>query len=699
MRIQDLMSTKVATVTVDMTMKQVAAVLHNSGLNGAAVIDEQGKMIGWVEAEQIIAALVEGSASRHQAGWVQSIMKTDVATLQGCMTIKKLQLGNNVSRQHLFPVLDTESKLIGVLKQSDLVRYLSDSSLLLAGKMRTVMDSLYNGVLAVDEAGTVTLMNDAAEVITGLTRDVVLGQPIDQIIPNTGLRRVLITGIPELSQQQNIGHCRIVTNRSPILKGNKIIGAVAVFQDITELKEVAAELENVKNLKRTLESAIESLFEGIVIVDRHGIITMINQAYGDFLGIEPLNAIGRHVAEVIPNTRMHLVAQGGKAEITEIQKIKEHNNSVVTRMPIIKDGETVGAVGKMLFKDVKDIKMLANKLNKLQFEVEYYKEELFKAYGGKYTIESIIGGSEKMVWLKSLAVKSAKGSSTVLILGESGTGKEIFAHAIHNAGGRQKGPFIKINCAAVPENLLESELFGYDEGAFTGARKGGKPGKFELANGGTVFLDEIGDMPLAMQAKLLRVLQEKEIERVGGTKTIKIDVRVIAATNRNLDTMIEQGTFRQDLYYRLNIITINIPPLRERREDIPVLCDFLLKKINVNTQHSVEGIAPEVMEYLLEYNWPGNVRELENVLERAVNLMDDEGQILPEHLPPLVKKTVKVKVTDEDTPYLANMMGDAEKQAICKALAAAGGNKSKAAKILGIHRSGFYQKMQKYNIQ
>jgi len=247
---------------------------------------------------------------------------------------------------------------------------------------------------------------------------------------------------------------------------------------------------------------------------------------------------------------------------------------------------------------------------------------------------------------------------------------------------------------------LESELFGYDEGAFTGAKKGGKPGKFELANGGTIFLDEIGDMPLSMQAKMLRVLQEKEFERVGGTKTIKLDLRIIAATNRDLEKMIEEGEFRHDLYYRLNIISLNISPLRERVEDIPMLCNMLLKKINKQVSHCIEGVSVPALQLLMNYAWPGNVRELENILERSINLMDEnEILITPEDLPPVLKKINKVKDQEEFGDNLSGVLGDAERQAIIRALEATGGNKSEAAKVLGIHRSGFYQKIRKYNIQ
>ncbi|VBB06694.1 fis bacterial regulatory protein hth signature [Lucifera butyrica] len=697
MLIRELMSPNVAIVAPDMSLRQAAIAMAEKAAQGAAVVDDGGRIIGWVKQSQLIDAMAADDFDGAGRRRVNEVMLSDMLILRTNMNVKELQ-NFDFYKYDLFPVADAANRPVGTLRQNDLVRFLTENALLITGKMRAVLNSVYNGVIAVNEEGKINIFNDAAESITGLSRKEVMWHSIDEIIPNTGLKRVLETGQPELNKPFFIGNCKIVTNRSPILKGSKIVGAVAIFQDITELQTVAAELENVKSLKSTLESAIASLFEGIVIVDKNGYITMMNQSYGEFLGIDARQAIGLHVADVIPNTRMHVVAQGGKAEVMEIQKIKE-NNSVVTRIPIIKDGEVVGAVGKVLFKDLKDLKMVASNMSKLQSELEYYREELRKLYTGKYTVEQIVGNSSAINYLKSIALKAAKGQSTVLILGESGTGKEVFAQAIHNASPRSSGPFIKINCAAVPENLLESELFGYDEGAFTGAKKGGKPGKFELANGGTIFLDEIGDMPVAMQAKLLRVLQEREIERVGGTKSLKINVRVIAATNRDLENMIEQGQFRQDLYYRLNIIPIHIPPLRERREDIPALCQFLLHKISEQAPNQAEGVSDDAMEYILNYDWPGNVRELENVLERAVNLMDeDEQMIIPEHLPQICKKSRKKQTLGIGVANLSDMVDNAEKQAICQALEAAGGNKSKAAKLLGIHRSGFYQKLQKYNI-
>lgn len=702
LRIQELMNRDVLTVHPEMTIREAGELLLAHGLDAIPVVDGAKTLCGIFNQSHMTRAVLQGKTLEQT---VDKVMVQDYFVLQENMALEDLQQEKLIYRYDIMPVISGDRKLVGIVYQVDLLMYLSERSLFLAEELKAVLNSVYNGVIATNAEGVITLFNTAAEHITGIQGGAVVGRYIDDVIPTTGLRRVIETGVPEYSQQQRIGKSNIITNRSPILKDKRSIGAVAVFQDMTEIQAMAAELETVKKLQSTLESAIESLFEGIVVVDKDGTVTMMNRAYCEFLGYEsPKQVIGKHVTEIIPNTRMHLVTKSGKAESGDIQRIGDHN-VVVTRIPIVKDGEVVGAVGKVLFKDVKDMKILYSNLNKLQSELEYYKEELRKAQGGSSTIENIIGNSEKMQFLKSIAAKVARSNSTALILGESGTGKELFAQALHNAGIRAQGPFIKVNCAAVPDNLLESELFGYEEGAFTGARKGGKPGKFELANGGTLFLDEIGDMPLIMQAKLLRALQEREVERVGGTKPYKLDVRVIAATNQDLEGMISRGEFRQDLYYRLNVISLQIPPLRERREDIPLLCDVLLKKISNQLQNWVEEVSPEVMALFMEYEWPGNVRELENVLERAANWAGDEPIIRLEHLPPLVRKNRKddVEAREESGSQavlyeLAEIKDDAEKQAILQALDACGGNRSKAAKMLGINRSWFYRKLHKYNI-
>jgi transcriptional regulator with PAS, ATPase and Fis domain len=328
---------------------------------------------------------------------------------------------------------------------------------------------------------------------------------------------------------------------------------------------------------------------------------------------------------------------------------------------------------------------------------------LIRHLHARYTWGDIIGISPAMVSAKDQARRAAETPATVLLRGESGTGKELFAHAIHNASTRQKGQFVRVNCAALSENLLESELFGYVEGAFTGALKGGKKGLFEEANNGTIFLDEIGEISLSLQRKLLRVLQEREIVRVGSTMPIPVDVRVITATNINLEQKVKDGTFKGDLYYRLNVLPIAIPPLRTREEDIPRLVEHIIFRLNQEFGRQVMGMAPEAVAELVKYPWPGNVRELENVLGRAmINMRPQERVIDTQHLPLLeCEKINEAFLALEQTAVvrpLADVVADAERAAINRALAESGGNREKAAKLLDVALRNFYYKIKKYGI-
>lgn len=433
--------------------------------------------------------------------------------------------------------------------------------------------------------------------------------------------------------------------------------------------------------------------ERVVVVDENGIITMMSNSYKDFLN--EYNPEGKHVTDVIENTRLHIVAKTGVMEVGEIQEVKG-SKMISMRIPIKKGEKTVGAIGKAMFKDIGDFILISNKIKKLESELEYYKKEYNDGRTAKYSFEDIVAESENTKAVIDIAKKSAKTDSNILILGESGTGKELFAHAIHNLSSRRNEAFIKVNCAAIPNELLESELFGYDEGAFSGAKKEGKKGKFEMANGGTILLDEIGDMPLSMQAKLLRVLQEKEIERLGSNDVMKIDIRIIASTNKNLEDLIKKNEFREDLYYRLNVVTINIPPLRERKEDIKLLSNKLRIQIENRLGIYVEGFSNEAYEYLENYDWKGNIRELENIIERAINLLDSDVLIKPYHLPS--------KLTEKKIDYykknksLKKIIEDIEKQMIEDCLIKTEGNKNKTSKILGISRVSLYKKIEKYNL-
>ncbi len=462
-----------------------------------------------------------------------------------------------------------------------------------------------------------------------------------------------------------------------------------------EHKKLRQELIKTQEQLEMYKVIFDSIYNGVMVTDAEGYITHFNKPYGKFLGLNTKAHIGKHCVEVVENTRMHIIAKTGNPEINQVQRIKGQN-MVVQRIPIKKEGKVIAVFGQVMFKDVRDVGKLAKNLSLLESKVKLYEEELINLRSTKYTFDSIIGRSKTIRSLKKEALIASTNQFPVLISGESGTGKELFAQAIHHASPRKLYLFVRINCAAIPKDLLESELFGYEKGAFTGARTGGKPGKFELAQRGTVFLDEIGDLPLEMQPKLLRVLEEKEFERVGGNKLIRSDFRLIAATNQNLEEMVDNGRFRKDLFYRLNVIPIQITPLRKRRSDIVPIARHLL--INLVQEATLSEIRlDKITETVLrKFDWPGNVREISNVLERALSSLDGnriEIKDLPFYLTRGQTQTIKTKQSS-----IREAQAAAEKEAILFALEETNYNKVKAAGLLGIHRTLLYKKMKKYSL-
>ncbi|OAT85621.1 hypothetical protein A6M21_05625 [Desulfotomaculum copahuensis] len=551
--------------------------------------------------------------------------------------------------------------------------------------LNVVWKSCPHGLIEIDRQGVVVSLNPAMERILGLVAARATGRPLQEVIAHrelvAALTEVLRTGRRISDSSITNAHHEYVFNCVPVIQCGSVAGAVGELRDITRLKRARQETAAARNKIALLEAALEGIYNGVIVVDGDARVVMFNRAYCDFLGLAPEDVLGRPVWEVIENTRMHVVLETGRAEIGEVQRIKGHD-MICSRIPLHRDGRVWAAVGMVIFRDVEELRLLMRRVDRLQSEVEHYKGELMRQQGARYTLEQITGNSPRMLELKKLVQKVARNDSTVLIRGESGTGKELFAHALHNASPRCARPFVRVNCAALPENLLESELFGYREGAFTGARKGGKPGKFEQANGGSLFLDEIGEMSLNMQAKLLRVLQEKEIERLGDARPVVVDVRLVAASSRNLEEMVRRGAFREDLFYRLNVVVLDIPPLRERSGDIPLLVDDLLQRLSRRLGTIHKSIHPAAMEYLLNYHWPGNVRELENVLERVLNI--SAGEMITIHDLPVrpLKKAVE----------------ELEKTVLRRALKVAGGNRMEAARMLGIGRTTFYEKLARYNI-
>ncbi|BBO82662.1 sigma-54 interaction domain-containing protein [Desulfosarcina ovata] len=439
----------------------------------------------------------------------------------------------------------------------------------------------------------------------------------------------------------------------------------------------------------------DSIHNGAIVTDTKGIVTHLNKPYADFLGVSVADCIGKHCTDLVESSRMHIVARTGRPEINHMQMIRGQN-IVVYRFPIKKEGRVIAAFGLVMFQDVGEMVKLAKRMYDLESQLKRYKKGLVTLRSTHYTLDSIIGNSRTIAELKQDALMAATNDYPVLIVGESGTGKELFAQGIHHASLRAIHPFVRINCAAIPKDLLEAELFGYDRGAFTGARSAGKPGKFELAHHGSIFLDEIGDLPLDMQPKLLRVLEEKVFERVGGNTVMQSDFRIIAATNQNLERRIREGGFRRDLYYRLNVISLSIPPLRARTEDIVPIARHLLRRSSQQTGNSEIGISPAAVDALLSHSWPGNVRELSNVLDRALATMGGET-VEPGDLPVGLRPKAAMPA-DAGTAPIHQIQADAEKAAIVAALKKSGNNKVKAAALLGIHRTLLYKKMKKHAI-
>jgi len=435
---------------------------------------------------------------------------------------------------------------------------------------------------------------------------------------------------------------------------------------------------------------VEHISDGLLTVDAEGRVTYMNSAGGRILGVDHKAVVGQHVSDIVDFRPVILnVIKTGEGYIDREFVVNSKRGAlhfIKSAVPIRDEhGRLTGVVD--VFREIRRVRRLV-----------HYMVGAF----ANFTFDDIIGDAPAMREAKRLAETAAKTSSNVLILGESGTGKEMFAQAIHNASAVKDGPFVAINCAAIPRELVESELFGYEKGAFTGARASGHPGKFELASGGTILLDEIGEMSLDVQAKLLRVLQERRITRVGGDVVLPVDARVVAASNRDLAHDVAEGNFRQDLYYRLNVFTITVPPLRERKSDIPILVRHFLEKVGRKLGKESVKVTPQAMNILVGHDWPGNVRELENVVERTLAVISGDTLDV-EHLPGYLRERhgAPQGAPDQASATAALevwSLAEAERRAVEAALAAYGGNVSRAAKALGISRNTLYCKMRKFGI-
>ena len=443
------------------------------------------------------------------------------------------------------------------------------------------------------------------------------------------------------------------------------------------------------------EDTLEAL-GAVVIVDTDCRIVYMSSGYERMFGLKRETALGQRIQDLVAGEGLSTVMKTGKEDRSTLFWHGDQS-MIVNRLLIRKNGKVIGGFALNATSLNQTDKQLEQNLSYIGRQLQFYREKLKEDTGTKHNIEEIITQDKEMLRLIELTKRVARSRSNILVYGESGTGKELFSHAIHNLSERVRMPFVALNCAAIPESLLESELFGYADGAFTGAVKGGKKGRIEMADGGTLLLDEINSMPVHLQAKLLRAVQEREIQVVGGG-TRKVDVRFIFTTNQDLAELVREGKFRADLYYRINVVELRVPPLRERKGDIEPLVYYFISKLNAELGLCISGVSEDVVDLLGQYDWPGNIRELENMVERAMDLAVS-GELRPEHFDRLSKRLEERGAEPASGMYALRAAREAaEKMQIAKVLRLTGGNRKRAAELLEIDRSVLYDKLEKYEI-
>ncbi len=696
MRLKDIMTTSYAVLRSQDSIRKAVALLRATRLDGIPVLEEDEKLIGVFSRSNLYDLLLKGidldKTINPYITRTPVVADMDMPYGKVSEMVKKSPVGMGV-------VVGEDYEVVGLLTKADMIMALFKREQILNTELRAMYDTMHSGVVSVNHNGLISFTNRAAEEMLHLCADALLGQPVEKALP-------FLDFAPSLKHSQIIKGRRcfingktLIVNYIPLDEHENLSGCMAVFQDITDFEQVAQELESVKSLNRTLDTVLQIAYDGVVVVDRDGKITLVNDTFSRFFNRARHELLGRDIQEIVENSRLHIVARTGVAELNDIQAIRGRSY-VVSRLPIIKENQVIGAVGKLSLGQPEELKQLAERLESMGSQLSYYRNELDKMRKkpSLCRFEEIIAVSSQMQEIQDEARQAARGRSSILLLGESGTGKDLLAQAIHMESSRRNMPFLKINCAAIPESLLESELFGYAPGAFTGAHKKGKLGRFEMANEGTILLDEIGDMPLPLQVKLLRVLEEMAFEPIGATNTVNVDVRILAATNQDLNELIKDGRFREDLYYRLQVIPIRVLPLRQRKEDILPLAYHFLDKYRLVFGQKFLDFSERALILLENYYWPGNVRELENVVERAVNFAN-EGLIEEKHLPSAVQQFFGSTPIKQDSvynlgpEYYRQRVSEAENQAVKTAVQATGGNKKKAAELLGISRSWLYIKL------
>jgi len=560
----------------------------------------------------------------------------------------------------------------------------------------SVLDASHNGIVVLNREGMFLLCNQAAKRVLNYKGPKIVGNYIKNLNPKAWpqLKVVIDTGKPQIGTVLALGHTNIIANRTPIIMNGQVAGLISVFQDIAEYEAIISELEGYRKLHRELEAIIESSSDGLYVTDGQANTIRLNQAYERITGLKREELLGRNMGD--------LVKEGIFDKSVTLEVLKRRHSSTIMQM--VQNNKHLMVTGNPFFDELGELALVVTnvrdmtELNELRAKIEEtrrlssrYYEALLEQKQYEHVIEEMVVKSEPMVRVIQRSVKVARAETSVLLTGESGVGKSMLARIIHHVSPRKNQPLVKINCGTIPDSLMESELFGYEKGAFTGARTTGKAGLIEMAHKGTVFFDEIGDLKLDMQVKLLQIIEEKNFIRVGGTRPQAVDIRIIAASCHDLLELVKAGQFRNDLYYRLSVVPIHIPPLRDRKDDIPVLVYKILEKFNQSMKLK-KRLAPEVVDRLMNYHYPGNVRELVNIMERMIILSDGEeitlGDLPGEFAPPMPKTLEDF----QDHTTLKDALEVVEERIIRRAL---GQHKSMsaAARALGLHPSTLCRKM------
>lgn len=674
------------------TLRTVIKYYQEYKINTLPVVDENEKLIGVFPKKRLFKALLECENLDALCG---PYMVNNPVFVRINRTYDEYSLVLRVTKSQVdsVVVLDYSNKVVGMIGTAE---YLHESLNVITASS-AMLESLfkvnYEGIIITDTENRILRINPAAEKMFELNFSKEKGKNLRDVFPE-----ITISKRRQIGLKKTIKLVHVLISQVPIVENGEQLGTSFAFLDISDIENIAQELEIVKALQSTIDGVLSASSDGVFVSDTSGLIKYVNERACQLVSQTSEQIIGKPIQGILQAETPIKIAKSGSAEVDSYDIYGK--KCIVSHVPFKQgteeDGEITGIISTVYLNDNAVTEEIARKWFFLNQQVQYYREELEKRGGNHTRFDQIVTNNPEFKKIKKEAMFIARSSSTVLLTGESGVGKDMFARGIHEASPRAKCPFVKVNCVSIPETLFESELFGYAPGSFTGALKNGKSGYFERAHTGTIFLDEIGDIPLAIQAKLLQVLQEKEFVRVGGTSKQTVDVRIIAATNRDLREAIAKKTFREDLFYRLNVIEFNLPPLRERQEDVIALAELFIEKYNHILGSKVTGISEEAKKALQEYSWLGNIRELENAIERAANYAW-EGEIGIENLPGQIIQ-LEYETSIPHSSYRSSLV-DFEKEMLLDVLKKTNGNKSAAARMLNLSRSAFYDRLAKYSLK